>query len=504
MLSAFSSQPLYTVEQIRCIEKNALQSNFSEDSLMHKAGLAGFKALRRYYPHISRLDVVCGKGNNGGDGYVIARLAAEEGIAVNVYALADIKDLPISAQKAAMDCRTSAAKIYPYTENTIFNGEVIVDAVLGIGVKGIVRDLYQNAIQKMNQSSLPIVAVDIPSGLDADEGGVLGDAIIADLTITFIGIKRGMLTGFAANHCGKIICDDLELPNSLYYIEDKLSAQTISKNTEILPKRKPATYKGTYGHVLLIGGDQGMGGAVCLAAEAALRTGAGLVTVVTRPEHVSALLARCPEIMCQGLTEGENVNSLSLLLKKATVCVIGPGMKNSPWSNNILNWIVENLAQFEMLSWVIDAGALRTIFFQKLLKKNLSVQHWVLTPHPGEAATLLEITSYEVQQKRFTCVKNLQKKCGGTVILKGAGTLVYDNIDNPIQVLPYSNPAMATAGMGDVLSGIIGGLIAQGCTPAQAASKGVLLHAKAGEKVSQMLKCRSILAHELFPYLSCR
>lgn len=267
-----------------------------------------------------------------------------------------------------------------------------------------------------------------------------------------------------------------------------------------LPHRLPESHKGNYGHVLIVGGDIGMGGAACLSAEAALRVGAGLVTVITRSEHVPALLARCPEVMCYGISEvSKNEQMITELLKKVTVCVVGPGLGQSPWSKEIFHSVLKQ----KMLSCVVDGGALG------LLSRISDFRHnWVLTPHPGEAGRLLNCSISEVQADRKKTVRELQKERGGVVVLKGAGTLVCDEHINSIYENDTHNPAMATAGMGDVLSGVIGGLIAQGCSLTEAASYGVWLHARAGKlalqdtSIATLGNRRSLLAHELFPYLS--
>lgn len=491
---------LYTISHIRAIEQKAIEQGLSEYQLMERAGKAALKILLHCYPQTSTLDIICGKGNNGGDGYVLARLAAEKGLQVNIYSLAELNELAPTAQEAAKACimaqkKTKKINMQPYSDALIFNSDVIIDAILGTGAKTILKNsLIQKAIHSINQSERPILAIDVPSGLNVNEGSTFGETICANVTVTFIGIKQGMLTGVAPNYCGKLVCDNLNLPLSYYDILPVTSTILINHP---LPSRKPADHKGLYGHVLIIGGDRGMGGAACLAAEAALRAGAGLVTAITRPEHVSALLTRCPEIMCQGVTESMDLNTLLPLLKKATVCVIGPGMTDSDWSTTLLNWLLTQTS----LPVVLDAGAL------SWLKKNKfrAPQNWVLTPHPGEAGNLLGISAEQIQKARFTNIKALQKKWGGIIVLKGAGTLIYEGFNASIQVCSYHNSAMATAGMGDVLSGIIGSLIAQGYSSSHAACQGVWLHAKAGELASKAkikkVSRSNLLAHELFPFL---
>jgi hydroxyethylthiazole kinase-like uncharacterized protein yjeF len=259
-----------------------------------------------------------------------------------------------------------------------------------------------------------------------------------------------------------------------------------------LPPRQPTSYKGDYGHVLVVAGDTGMGGAACLAAEAALRVGAGLVSAITRSEHVSPLLARCPEIMCHGISDAKNLSILSELLKKATVCVIGPGFGDSSWCKRLFDVVLKQID----LPCVVDGGALRLLSETSLTRDN-----WVLTPHPGEAGGLLHLPVADIQKARVDAVKELQQQHGGVAVLKGAGTLVCGGNVLPIYTNDSHNPAMATAGMGDVLSGILGGLIAQGCSLFEAASYGVWLHAHAGELALKETKRRVLLAHELFPYL---
>lgn len=469
---------LYTISQIRAIEHAVIQQGITEAKLMEQAGVAALKILRDHYPHAQRLDILCGKGNNGRDGLVMANHAAQQGMDVTVYYFADC---PMNSH--------ANINYQPYHPSAIFQGDVIVDALFGIGFTGKLEGIFETAARAVNQSGKPVVAVDIPSGVNADQGGVLGEAVCANLTVTFIGIKQGMLTGLAPNYCGKIVCDDLGLS-----VPASASAVVLESN-DVLSSRKPADHKGCFGHVLVIGGDVGMGGAVCLAAEAALRCGAGLVTVITRPEHVSALLTRCPEVMCLGVGEKPDLKLLGALLARATVCVVGPGLSDSAWSDVLLAWL---FTQAKDIPMVIDAGALIWLAKHKKHQQRIS---WVLTPHPGEAARLLGMTAQNVQQQRFVCSKQLQQKYQGVMVLKGAGTLICGD-DALIQVCDYQHGAMATAGVGDVLSGIIGGLMAQGCAPFQAASQGVWLHAQAGKKLIETSHYPSILAHELLASLT--
>jgi len=253
-----------------------------------------------------------------------------------------------------------------------------------------------------------------------------------------------------------------------------------------LPSRARDAHKGLFGHVLIIGGDYGMGGAVRMAAEAALRVGAGLVSVATRPEHVTTVNACRPEIMCHQVSKADDLDPL---LMRATVVVIGPGLGQSDWAKNLLSKIVES-----KLPKVLDADALN------LLSQNPTVlNHAILTPHPGEAARLLGITREQVQEDRLGAAAALQKRYQATVILKGAGTLIYS--ENEVAVCHAGNPGMATGGMGDVLSGVVGGLLAQGFDPDTAAEIGVFVHAAAADRAAEEGGERGLLPCDLMPHL---
>lgn len=253
-----------------------------------------------------------------------------------------------------------------------------------------------------------------------------------------------------------------------------------------LKARPKDAHKGLFGHVLIVGGDYGFSGAVRMASEAAYRVGAGLVSVATHPEHAFVLNAACPEIMCHGITKS---SQLTPLLTKATVIVVGPGMGQSPWSKQCLSAVLKTKKPL-----VVDADALNL-----LAKKPQKKSHWILTPHVGEAARLLGKSNAAIEADRITSVKALQKQFGGVAILKGAGSLVCDQ-DQALMICHAGNPGMATAGMGDILSGVIGGLLAQGLQQKVAAALGVLLHATAGDLAAKQGE-RGMMATDLLPHL---
>ena len=319
--------------------------------------------------------------------------------------------------------------------------DVIVDALLGSGLNRPVEGGFAEAIERINVSTAPALALDIPSGLNADTGASLGSAVRADATITFIGLKRGLFTAEGPEFCGEILFSDLETPAAIH-AEVGAEARLIDHDEVMrsLPARTRDAHKGRYGHVLVIGGDYGYQGATILAGCAAARTGAGLVTVATRPEHARTIPLFRPELMTAAVT---GARDLDALLDRASVIAIGPGLGQSDWAIPLLDGALQST-----LPLVVDADALNLLAFEPQHREN-----WVLTPHPGEAARLLGVTSAEVQGDRFAAVAALRDRFGGTVALKGAGSLVA-GASGPLRLNRTGNPGMAGGGMGDVLTGV--------------------------------------------------
>lgn len=481
-------QTLYNTEQIRELERLAIEEyKISATMLMQRAGKAAFKILRASWPRAKKIALICGKGNNGGDGYTLALLAHKAGFKVEVFFL----NPPLSkeAKAAFLALKKARIKIEPFAAEKLKNFQLIVDALLGIGIKGEVAKEYQKAIEFINSCKIPILSLDVPSGLDANTGNTLGSCVHADITATFIGGKQGLFTGKAKEFCGEVKCDDLNLPKEIFAkITSKtclLDYTTLAR--ELLPKRSKAAHKGEFGHVVVIGGDFGMPGAVRMSAEAAQRVGAGLVSVITRMQHTAIVMSNRPELMCFGV---EKLNDLDSLLKRASHIVIGPGLGKSDWGKNLFDSILKTA-----LPLLIDADALNFLAENPAKREN-----WILTPHPGEAARLLKTTSQEVQKDRFTAARSIQKKYGGVCVLKGAGTLICDK-NGFIGVCAAGNPGMASGGMGDILSGVIGGLLAQGLSISDAAKLGVVLHAAAGDEAAKDGGERGLLATDLLLYL---
>lgn len=478
---------LYQCAQIRLCEQKAIAEGITEDELMASAGAKAFSCLSQFFPEVKIITVFCGSGNNGGDGYVLARLAHEQGYSVTINQHKSIENLPSAARHAALQALAAGVSFQCLDEPIDSEVELIVDALLGIGLKGEVQAPLATAINQMNEARLPILSLDIPSGLDADTGASLGHCIRATVTVTFIGYKLGLMTLDGPDHCGEIICQDLNLSKILANINP--AAYLLDKHIdyEILQPRLKNCHKGEFGHVLVIGGNYGMPGSVCLAAQAALRVGAGMVTIATRFEHVSGAIALIPEAMIFGVRNG---SELDHLLAKATICVIGPGLGDDEWAKELFN-----KALTSQLPMIIDASALHLLAQNRQYDDN-----WILTPHPGEAASLLNCTTADIQQDRYQALIRLLDLYGGNVILKGAGSII-GTTEDKIYLCNAGNPGMASAGMGDTLNGVIAGLFAQGISLAEAAKWGVWLHAKAGDDAAEKMGEKGLVASDLLNYL---
>ncbi len=457
-------QFLFSGSEVRELDRIAIEEfKIPGLTLMRRAADACVGQIVFRYPQIGEVTLFCGGGNNAGDGYIIAGILAEKGHRVLVNVVGDPAKLGSDALVAYEYCESSGAQLE--FDNFQIVGDLIVDALLGTGLSGLVRGRYADVIQLINSDQTPVLSVDIPSGLCADTGSVLGFAVTAEMTVTFIGKKRGLFTNDGPDQAGEVVLDSLGVPEGVY---EKLESKPVCLlSAPLFKARAKNSHKTTHGHLLVIGGDHGMGGAVILSSEAALRSGTGLVTVATRSENVAALLARRPEIMVRGIDNKEQLNPL---LEKATALVVGPGLGQGDWSRELLSAALDS-----ELPVVVDADGLNLLAAMEVRREQ-----WVLTPHPGEASTLLASSS--IQADRFKAVTEIQQKFGGVVLLKGVGTLVAR--DTELSLCPFGNPGMATAGMGDVLSGVIGALLAQGYDCYEAAVRGAVLHARAGDEVA--------------------
>jgi len=485
---------LYNVDSVVQLEQIAInQFAIPAYTLMKSAGEAVFNVIQTKYPLCKNVLVLCGAGNNAGDGYVAARLAKQAGFTVHVISLIDPVSLKNEALLAYQDW-LSVAENDVADESLINEADIIVDALLGTGLKREVSGEWAQWITAVNDSIKPVISVDIPSGLIADTGVISGHAIQADVTVSFIGLKQGMFTAQANDVCGEIVFDDLALPDDVYsHVEaDARLIKTIDYS--LLPKRKASSHKGNFGHVLVVGGNTGMPGAVILAAKAALRTGAGLVTIITASDNLVAISTAVPEAMVRTCDIGSLAELFAAsFVNSVTHIAVGMGLGQDDWSLEILRYC----ARLNK-TMLIDADALNLI-----AQHNINIKSaLVVTPHPGEAARLLSqetpLNSADIQQNRFDAVKKLHmlfkdsESC--VVVLKGSGTLIFDG--QTIKVCSPGNAAMAAPGMGDVLSGIVIALLAQGIKVSDAAELGVCLHASAAQTVTQD-KTRGLLASDV-------
>lgn len=372
-------------------------------------------------------------------------------------------------------------------QQALDHADVIVDAIGGIGLTETLRSEVSAVIHHMQQAKVPIFSLDIPTGIAADTGQVLGTAVRATATLTFIGLKLGLLTGSGLAYAGEVVVNDLQLPPELFAqvdpIAEKISLQTYAAYLQPRPRD---WHKGLSGHVLVIGGEVGYSGAACMAAFAAMRVGAGLVSVATRAASTASMNAICPEIMCHAV---EQPQALMPLLAKAKVVILGPGLGQSDWAKKLCEVVYAH-----NLPLIVDADGLNL-----LAQTPMQRAQWILTPHPGEAARLLEQTPATIQQDRLQAAQAIQKRYGGICILKGAGSVIATETGLPA-ICTQGNPGMATAGMGDLLSGVLGGLVAQGVPLQDAAKLGVYLHAAAGDLAAKEGE-RGMMAMDLLPYL---
>ena len=490
---------LYKVESVVKLEQIAInQYAIAGYELMKRAGKAVYQVLESNYSHDNKILVLCGAGNNAGDGYVVAKLASENGFDVRLISLIDPLTLTNEASFAYQDW-LDVGKISEPDLACIEQADIIVDALLGTGLTRDVSGNWAEWISAVNQSSSSVVAIDVPSGLIADTGSIAGVAIKANTTVCFIGLKQGMFTAQGKDLCGEVIFNDLDLHEQVYN-EVAADARLLKAvDYSLLPKRSASSNKGNFGHVLIVAGNTGMPGAAILAARAALRTGAGLVTIITVAENLSAICSAVPEAMVK-CCDAESISGVltEKMIESITHIAIGMGLAQDDWSLSLLRYCIALNKPI-----LLDADALNLITQHRLRIDS----PMVITPHPGEAARLLSdrttFTSADVQRDRFCVIRQLHDMFAVsgacTVILKGSGTLIFDG--KAVKVCSLGSAAMAAPGMGDVLSGIVIALMAQGIKIPDAAELAVCIHASAAEKKSGN-RTRGLLASDIIDVLT--
>lgn len=506
-----SGRNLYRAAGVRELDRLAIEEHgIPGYELMTRAGAAVLAAGRAHFPQAREWLVLCGAGNNAGDGYVVARLAREQGLDVELLALVDPEKLSGDAARAAADWHTAGGETRPFEGTLPARSELIVDALLGTGLDREVEGVFLDAIEQANDRSCARLAVDVPSGLQADTGRIMGTAFLADLTVTFIGRKLGLYTAEGPDCAGRVLYDDLSTPPEIHAdyaqaagSEDRSGWLLDRKDLDrALPRRPRNSHKGSFGHVLVVGGNAGMSGAARLAGEAALRSGAGLVTVATHPAHASSLNLARPELMVRGIAEAEE---LAPVLERATVVALGPGLGQDEWGRELLDYCLA-----VELPLVLDADGLN-LLRESTLEPDVGPEpasglgdgnwrgDWILTPHPAEAARLLDTDTASVQADRLDAARRLARRYFAVVALKGCGT-VLAHPSGAWALSPLGNPGMATGGTGDVLTGVIAGLLAQDFTTWEAACLGVTAHGAAGDLAAERGE-RGLLAGDITAHL---
>lgn len=474
---------VYSAASVRAMDRRAIErSGRPGYALMEQAGAAALASVRRHWPGARSFAVLCGAGNNAGDGYVFARLARAASMTTRVAALAEPGRLSGDAARAFADFTAAGGRTEATAGAALDGAELVVDALLGIGVDRPVDGAYRDAIERVNRSGLAVLALDIPSGLDADGGHVRGAAIRATRTISFIALKSGQFLGEAPDYVGGLELAELGVPPSVREGEvpvlRRIGPALVGR---ALPARLRTAHKGDNGRVLVIGGFA-MAGAARLSGEAALRTGAGLVTLATAAESVAPIVEARPELIARAVVEpGE----LAALVGAADAVAIGPGLGTDARARALFD-----AATAIARPLVVDADALTLLAAAPRRRDD-----WILTPHPGEAGRLLGSDAAAVQADRLGAVRAIAGRYGGSCVLKGARTLVQG--EDPVTlVCDRGNPGMATAGSGDVLTGVIAALLAGGAPAALAAPAGVWLHATAGDRAASAGE-RGVIAGDL-------
>ncbi len=466
-------------------------------ALMQRAAAFAYDTLLAEFPSARTLDVWCGKGNNGGDAYLVAASAHRQGLDVRAIAVAPLASLDGDAALAAAEAGQAGVPVLTPEDAAPRSVDVVVDGILGTGLKGAPRDAFAAAIVAVNGAGAPVLAIDLPSGVDADTGAAPAEVVRAAVTCTFITHKIGLLTGAGKQVCGRLCFAPLGVPATVpQQAVDAHAARLLRWAPQRLSALPDDAYKHARGHVLVMGGDTGMPGAVALAAEAALRSGAGMVTVATHPEHAAPIIARTPEVMVVDATDAPR---LGTRLAQADVVVAGPGLGREPWGEACLRTL--KAAAEEGRHVVIDADGLFWL-------RSLEDEAWrtppalYLTPHAAEAARLLDSDVAAVEADRVGAAGALAARYDAHVLLKGPGSVVHGPAG--AWLCQHGNPGMATAGMGDVLSGIVGGLLAPlaraGADATACAgmfAQAVALHSAAADIAASELGERSLTAGDV-------
>lgn len=495
LLESFAMIPVLTPEQMRQVDRETIERvGIPGIALMEHAGRALAEKARTMLRRNGSVGVVCGKGNNGGDGFVAARFLHTWGVSCRVYLVADPFTLTGDASIAFTAAQNAGVEMIPHppSPEALATHALIVDCVLGTGTRGAVRESLATILEQMNATGVPILACDLPSGLDGETGHVEGACIRATETLTIGFPKTGLFFYPGAEYVGNLSVADIGFPPvALKICSPKRFLLERSDVTPWIPQRRRNVHKGNCGRVFLLCGSRGMTGAATLAAESALRVGAGLVTVGIPASLNPILEVKLTEAMTLPLEETPE-GTLSLASEKqirafgnrCDVLGVGSGLSQNTETQTLVRRLLgtpEDLPK----RWVLDADALNNV--SPVAESRVRFPpNAILTPHPGEMARLLGVSVSDVEQNRLRIAEAFAQDQGVVVVLKGVPTVIASP-DGQTFLNPTGHPGMATGGSGDVLTGVLTGLLAQGMKPLEAALLGVYLHGLAGERVAQSL-----------------
>jgi hydroxyethylthiazole kinase-like uncharacterized protein yjeF len=500
-----------TAEQMQELDRKAIEGyKIPGIVLMENAGRGAAEVISSAFPDIQnkKIAIVAGKGNNGGDGFVIARHLLNRGVSVKVYLLTDPKALRgdaeinyhIFSRMKGEVISVPSSKDYQKVKRELEKFDLLIDGIFGTGLDAEVRGYYREVIDHLNTLQRPIVAIDIPSGLDANTGKPFGTAIRAALTVTFGLPKVGHLISPGPDYVGALKVIDISIPRRL--VEEEKIQTHLLESEEIRrwlsAPRRPDTHKGDYGHLLVISGSVGKTGAAAMACEAALRIGAGLVTLAI-PKSLNAIMEiKLTEVMTEPLPETPKqslslraFNSILRLCENKKAVVIGPGLGTFKETQSLVLKLIKTLD----LPVVLDADGLTALATQPKILPTAN-RSLILTPHPGEMARLIQSTPKEVQEDRIGISRNFSQSRQVHLILKGHRTLI-TTPKGEVFINPTGNPGMASGGTGDVLTGMIGGLICQGFEILPSLQIAVYLHGLAGDKVASERGEKSLVATDI-------
>ncbi len=475
---------------MKACDKREIMSGTPSCQLMMRAGQAVFEILKREFD-TRRVLFVCGGGNNGGDGLIAAMLAAAEGIKADVLFVGNEKSCTVETSKRLAEAKKTNVE---FVDSMANDYSVIVDAMFGIGLSRDIDGDNKSIIERINYCDARVLAVDIPSGICADNGEVLGCAVRADITVAIAAYKRGHILGEGAEYCGRLLCVDIGIPCDIAEEidgEDRIVPFSYeAEDISLLPKRPRNCNKGTFGRAVIIGGAPGMCGAVYFSALAAYRAGAGIVEIVTSIENRLPLQTLIPEAIVTVLDWDEpDFEELGLAMMRAKEICIGPGMGMGDGARAILEFIYENAE----VPLTVDADALNLSAKYRIdLPRYNSV---TVTPHPLEFARLTGADVEEIKEELWELTADFADREQVICVAKDAFTAVSDG--NELYVNISGSPALAKGGSGDVLSGVITGLRCAGLEPFEAACLGVYIHGLAGERAAEKYGISAPLAREV-------